>query len=211
MSEATSMSTAPSFGFNPPAPTLDQQILSMSIHDPDHPCIFHGILECHAAGLNGFDAWSEHHIDHFGARGPPSHARCVFCEEAFDATDALDCWAEYLKHTYDHLENGKRLDDRRPDFRVLRDLREKGVLSADDYDHLCTGTERPPMGTSGATHRLMPLDWEPPETVSKRTAAAAAANRVPVPEPRRERRDRRQRPRTTAGEKKQHSPKVVQL
>lgn len=183
-SETTSVSTAPSIGL-PPLPTIDQQLLAMSIHGSNYPCIFTDIVKCDNVDLEDFEEWFEHHIDHFGPRGPPNHALCVFCDIYFEREDAQDCWTEYLSHIYDHFVNGKTLNERRPDFRVFRDLWRNGQMSDDTYHILCDlGSERPPL------EGLKPLDWEPEEVVLKRMRELNDANCDVIVESQRRTRDR---------------------
>jgi len=93
---------------------------------------------------------------------------------------------EYLSHIYDHFVNGKTLNERRPDFRVLRDLWRKGQMSDDVYHILCDlGSERPPV------EGLKPLDWEPEEVVSKRIRELNDSNCDIIVESQRQVRDRR--------------------
>ncbi|KFY25322.1 hypothetical protein V493_04705 [Pseudogymnoascus sp. VKM F-4281 (FW-2241)] len=190
-SDATSLSTAPSIDLNNPELTLDQHILNMSIAGSNLPCIFRDILNCSHINFDDPDSWSEHIFGHFGPSGPPPHALCVFCDESFEKENAIACWNEYLEHINEHFESGRTLDNRRPDFRVLKCLLDKGMITEGDYEFFCRGSERPRI--SG----LIPLDCEPEEILAKKRAEEDASNRIIVSDPRR----RRDQQRPTRGKK----------
>ncbi|KFY16609.1 hypothetical protein V492_01215 [Pseudogymnoascus sp. VKM F-4246] len=197
-SEASSVSTAPSTGSNHPQITLEQQLLTMSDNGSNLPCIFVDILFCEHSNFDDFDSWFEHIVGHFGPSGPPPHALCVFCTSSFENENATACWDEYLEHIKWHFERGNTLDRYRPDFGVLKSLRDKGMMTEADYADLCNrGSERPRLPG------LLPLDCEPEEMVAKKRAQEEASNRIIVSEPRR-RRDQQRSPRG-----KKPSPAVI--
>ncbi|KFZ19453.1 hypothetical protein V502_03657 [Pseudogymnoascus sp. VKM F-4520 (FW-2644)] len=191
VSDATSLSTAPSIDLNNPELTLNQQLLNMSINGSNLPCIFRDILDCPHINFDDTDSWSEHVIGHFGPSGPPPHALCVFCDSSFGDENATACWNEYLGHINEHFERGRTLDNRRPDFGTLRYLRDNGIITEEEYDFFKRGSERP--NVSG----LIPLDCEPEEIMAKKRAEEAASNRIIVSDPRR----RRDQQRSTRGKK----------
>lgn len=181
VSDATSLSTAPSIDLNHPELTLDQQLLNMSINGSNLPCIFRYITDCQHINFDDSDSWSEHVIGHFGRSGPPPRALCVFCDTLFEGENAMACWNEYLEHINEHFQTGTTLDTSRPVFGVLRYMRDEGLITEDDYAFFCTGSERPKV--SG----LIPLDCEPEEIRAKKRAEEAASNRFIVSDPRRRR------------------------
>lgn len=189
-SDATSLSTAPSIDLNHPELTLTQHILNMSDNGSNLPCIFRYIIpDCQHINFDDSESWSEHVIEHFGASGPPPHALCVFCKTSFEDENAMACWNEYLEHVKEHFESGTTVESLRPDFKVLEYLRDKGIITEDDYAFFCRdGSERPKV--SG----LIPLDSVPEEIMAKKRAEEAASNRVIVTDPRR-RRDQQRSPR----------------
>lgn len=138
-------------------------------------------MDCPDVVFGDFDAWSEHIIiDHFGPRGPPPHALCIFCDRSYEDEDPMECWNKYLEHISDHFQGGRTLNHRRPDFRVLKYLRDERMMTAQDYQHFCTGTERPTMADGNPVPGLLPLDSEPEELVLKRQAKEDLSNRVIV-------------------------------
>jgi hypothetical protein len=168
-----------------PAPSLNQELLNMSVNGSTLPCIFREILDCQHLNFDNFDDWFEHIIDHFGSSRPPPYALCVFCDTSFMDDKAQTCWIEYLEHISEHIESGVIWDTLRPDFGVLRYLRDSNIITEENYSFLCQGSERPRL------EGLIPLDCEPEEITAKKRAEEAAMNRIIVPEPRR-RRDRDQ-------------------
>ncbi|KFY22860.1 hypothetical protein V493_06277 [Pseudogymnoascus sp. VKM F-4281 (FW-2241)] len=132
--------------------TLDQQLLNMSIAGSDLPCIFRDILGCPPINFDNYESWSKHIFRHFGLSGPPPYALCIFCDRSFEEENAIACWNKYLEHINEHFEKGKTLDNRRLDFRVLKYLRDKGLITNEDYDHFCLGSELPSSVTMMVTH-----------------------------------------------------------
>ena len=163
----------------------------MLINISSLPCIFQDILACQHINFDDPGSWSGHVIEHFGPSGPPPHALCIFCDKSFEDDNAATCWNVYLDHINEHFKDGRALD-KRPDFRVLKYLWEKGIITDDGYDFFCGGSERPKVPG------LIPLDYEPEEIIAKKRAEGAASNRIIVSDPRRRRRDQ-QRP--TRGKK----------
>jgi hypothetical protein len=165
----------------------------MSTNGSNLQCIFLDIMGCQQSNFDDSDAWSEHIIEHFGPSGPPPHALCIFCERSFEHENAIFCWNEYLEHiTIKHPQRVRSLLNRRPDFRVLKYLRDNGRITEEEYADFCAiGSERP------MVDGLIPLDREPDELVAKREAEDAASNRIIISDPRRGR--DRQRP--TRGKK----------
>ncbi|KFY43055.1 hypothetical protein V495_04198 [Pseudogymnoascus sp. VKM F-4514 (FW-929)] len=186
VSDASSVSTAPSLQSH--NPSLNHQLLNMSINGSTLPCIFREILDCQHANFDDFDSWSEHIIDHFGPSGPPPYALCVFCDRSFTDDNPQTCWIEYLEHISEHIESDVIWDTQRPDFGVLRYLRDRRIISEEDYNFFCQGSERPRL------EGLIPLDCEPEEITAKKRAEEAAMNRIIVSDPRR-RRDQQRSPR----------------
>ncbi|ELR08568.1 hypothetical protein GMDG_03263 [Pseudogymnoascus destructans 20631-21] len=188
-SEATSLSTAPSIDLNHPELIHDQHILNMSIDGSNLPCLFRYIIpDCQHMNFDDSESWSEHVIEHFGPSRPPPHALCVFCNTSFEDDNAMACWNKYLEHVKEHFESGTTLE-LRPDFGVLKYLRDKAIITEDDYAVFCRdGSERPKV------FGLIPLDCEPEEIVAKKQAEEAASNRIIVSDPRR-RRDQQRSPR----------------
>jgi hypothetical protein len=100
------------------------------------PCIFHLILGCNVSFPKWKDkAWRSHNISHFGPAGPPNHTICMFCDEFRTDGDPQTCWEEFFVHTYDHLIGGRKIDNSRPTFRVLKYMYENGCILKEDYDH----------------------------------------------------------------------------
>ncbi|OBT61425.1 hypothetical protein VE03_09512 [Pseudogymnoascus sp. 23342-1-I1] len=199
MSDATSLSTAPTVDLNHPQLNLDQQLLNMSINGSNLPCIFRYITDCQHPNFDDSDSWAEHIIGHFGASGPPPYALCVFCDSSFEDDDVIACWDECLDHINGHFDSGTTLETSRPVFGVLKYMLDVGLITQDDYAFFCRGSERPQV--SG----LIPLDCEPEEIIAKRRAEEAASNRIIVSDPRR----RRDQQRSTRGKKAStviHSP-----
>jgi hypothetical protein len=174
-SNPCTVSTAPSLG------GVRQPSLNMSPEQDGYvlPCILGDILGCPAifAGQD-FTYWFDHSISHYvklESAGLPKYARCIFCDDVFKSTNAYKCWHERMSHIAYHFQMGMPIEDSRPDFSVINDMRNKGLLSDEDYYRCARGCERPPVDG------LRPHDWEPEEKKAKREADAEKANRIPVP------------------------------
>ena len=168
-SESSSASSVPSLGLNQQR-SLNEEIMH---RDYDLPCILRDIVRCPATFTGeGYQYWVEHSISHYRNSDPPTYARCIFCDKTFCSNNA---WQRRMSHIADHFERGKSIDVSRPDFWVLKDMREKGDLSREQYDVCLRGCERPPVAG------LRPLDWEPEEVVARREAEAERANQIRVP------------------------------
>jgi hypothetical protein len=85
-----------------------------------------------------------------------------------------------MSHIAGHFEKGMTIERSRPDFYVINDMNEKGLLSKHNYDRCVGGCERPPVDG------LRPHDWEPEERKAKREAEAEKANCILVPVSRQE-------------------------
>lgn len=109
-----------------------------------------------------------------------------------------------MNHVADHFVNGSILENSRPDFRVLEDMRNKSLLSEEDFIHCFRYTERPPVDG------LCPHDYIPEEIKEKRRAAEEKANRIIVTVSREERQRYRGKKPAVARSKKSKSKPVVE-
>ena len=123
-----------------------------------------------------FETWYSHSLSHYGNSGPPSHAICIFCSKVFDSNDPLICWRNRMNHIAGHFESGCAIESSRPEFGVIRDMREKGVITEADYKYCMEYTERPQCNS------LRPHDYVPKEIKEKHQAAYYRENRVVIPE-----------------------------
>jgi hypothetical protein len=101
-----------------------------------------------------------------------------------------------MEHIADHFASGRTLENSRPDFRVLEDMRNKGCISDEDFKHCFRYTERP------YVDGLRPYDWLPEEIIEKNRATEEKANRVVVNMSREEARERRRKKSAVFGTKK---------
>jgi hypothetical protein len=109
-----------------------------------------------------------------------------------------------MNHIADHFVNGWSLDNSRPDFRVLEDMRNKGCLSDHDFKQMTRYTERPPVDG------LFPQDEIPDEIKEKRKRDENRANCVIVKVSRQERERHRGKMPPVARSKKLKSRPVVE-
>ncbi|KAI9836016.1 MAG: hypothetical protein M1837_003534 [Sclerophora amabilis] len=138
--------------------------------------------------FTSFGAWLAHSTSHFGDNLPPVHAICCLCDMTFHApADPVKCWEARMRHVAQHHKRGLSLSTARPDFALIRYLREKELISERDHNRLvgvCERTHTSPgpdtMATAG------------PAAAAAAAAAPAAAKGYRVPESREEQRRRRQ-------------------
>lgn len=136
------------------------------------PCVF---LRCSVSfGINSTsrDDWYSHSLAHFGLVEPPIHSLCIFCDRAFSDRDPWKSWQERMQHIGDHLENGKTIEQSRPDFALFKHLWHHGLLSETEYQHIISYTERPPV------ENLRPYNWVPKEVLERRNKDFETRNGV---------------------------------
>jgi hypothetical protein len=154
----------------PPFNGLNEELMH---RDYDLPCILSDILRCSATFTGEeYQDWVKHSISHYRNSDPPTYARCIFCDKTFQSKDA---WQRRMSHIADHFKRGKSIVASRPDFWVLKDMREKGDLSREQYNVCLSRSERPPFAS------LRPLNWEPEEIIARREAEAKRADWVRAP------------------------------
>lgn len=177
MSSGKSSATSTSSRAWSDAPTLNHHLLSLSFSTLSFDqnnlarCIFSGILDCDDGDdLDSFEVFRGHVLRHFGEDGPPPHALCAFCNVHFKSSDdAMHCWDRYLDHVYQHFVDGRTINDRRPDFEVYLYLRDRGFMSAGQYESTCKRlSERPPL------EDFVSADWVPEDITRKRDAQKEA-------------------------------------
>jgi len=182
-SGSSNTSTAPSDA----AESLVGNVERMSIggHNRLLPCLLCYIINCPITyELSERGDWYLHSLSHYGDAGPPTHAMCIFCDAVFDSSNPAICWSKRMNHIANHFEDNWTIEMSRPDFGVIKDMRNKGWISEEDYKHASKHTERP------ACDGLRPYNYIPKEIEKKQRAAYDQANRVPVRESRQEIRDR---------------------
>jgi hypothetical protein len=136
------------------------------------PCVF---LRCSVSfGINSTsrDNWYSHSLAHFGSVEPPIHSLCIFCNRAFSDRDPWKSWQERMQHIGDHLENGKTIEQSRPDFALFKHLWHHGLLRETEYQHIISYTERPPV------ENLRPYNWVPKEVLERSNKDFETRNRV---------------------------------
>lgn len=176
-----------------------------TLDNPQLLICFLGVIDldqsrCHEISLSdGPEALCRHLLSHFHPVGPPGYALCAFCNAEFaDAVRPKECWKTYAAHLYEsHFRNGADIDDSRPDFRTLRYMLDKDLITQERYDYICwRATER----KGKQYEHLMPADWVPDRVKSMQYLAEDdeynTENRVVVKnENRRREQDRRERDR----------------
>jgi hypothetical protein len=119
------------------------------------PCTLR-ILDCGASfGIESFDDWYAHSLDHFGSHRPPSNTICIFCDTTFQNDDSWRSWRELMYHIAEHFNNGSRIELARPDFALLHHLQANNLINEKQYDNAIQAQERLPV------EGLRPHDWIP--------------------------------------------------
>jgi hypothetical protein len=145
------------------------------------PCILDGIMVCSASFRpSEFESWYEHSLSHYEDSSPPNHALCIFCHTVFDSIPPSTCWRDRMRHIANHFKSGCTMKRSRPDFRVIKDMWQKGLISERTYEKLFQHTEKPPC--DGLQHH----DYVPKEIKKKHNATYDRKNRIIVTERRRE-------------------------
>jgi len=136
------------------------------------PCVFpHCSVSVDINSTSRAD-WYSHSLSHFEDFLPPACSLCIFCSKTFSHTDPWVSWRKRMQHIGDHFENGKTIEESRPDFGFICYLRNAGLLSEVDYQRIMTYTERPSVAG------LRPHDYIPAEILEKTRNGYDRQNRV---------------------------------
>jgi hypothetical protein len=147
-------------------PTLNQQ-LSTTPYNYGYvlPCEFDTIGWCTLSfHPTQFEEWITHTASHFNGKLPPK-AVCIFCDDShsiFDDQNDLQLnWRKRMIHIGGHLQDFKSTESARPDYFVLDHMRAHGLVSAEDYNHAMTYTERPHCdGLVTLGYRTREMKWK---------------------------------------------------
>jgi hypothetical protein len=89
------------------------------------------------------DAYISHTITHFFDHRPPPKTICIFCPQIFEnPNDRVANWRERMRHIADHYRRLERFEHSGPDFFVIEYMRQKRIISGDDYKWATRHTER---------------------------------------------------------------------
>ncbi|KAI9795462.1 MAG: hypothetical protein M1835_005694 [Candelina submexicana] len=128
------------------APLLEDDSNSIVQDRESYPPYIFGcpfsFLDCHLA-FPSFNDWVSHSLSHFGGFAPPTHALCAFCDDTFDDDDGVRCWQNRMHHVADHHLAGFTVQMARPDYHLFRYLRSRGLMTQEDFRHLCEHSEQP--------------------------------------------------------------------
>jgi len=147
------------------------------------PCIFSKEANCPVLfHRENVQDWYSHSLTHYTYRGagPPNHALCIFCDTVFDSADPLVCWQNRMQHIANHLLDDADPRKKRPDFRVAKDMLEKGCITEEGYNECLKDNERPKI------RGLRPHNYMPAEIKAKDDAVEREQNCVVVRDSRRE-------------------------
>ncbi|EKD17039.1 hypothetical protein MBM_04616 [Drepanopeziza brunnea f. sp. 'multigermtubi' MB_m1] len=128
----------------------------------DLPCEFvaHGCnLRFHP---ENYQDWLSHSTSHFMGFAPPPSTICIFCDQSFkNPEDPNSSWTERMTHIGSHYQEGHDFERSRPDFFLLRHLKECRLITDEEYESLASWSERKPC------EGLVDRDFKSPEMVAR--------------------------------------------
>jgi hypothetical protein len=138
-SPSTAPSSAPSLTPPPPPPAIHPMN-----HGSELRCEFEFIgcrLSFHSTQVELYVA---HTASHFLGHLPPPKTICIFCNHIFEnPNDPVANWTRRMRHIADHYRHSELFEHSRPDFLLIKHMRNKRIMASEDYKRVTKYSERP--------------------------------------------------------------------